>query len=242
MPKVSEQAIVALRRRVPTWGARKLLAWLAERYPEMDRPSVSRTSALLSRRGRVKPRRRQRRQWEHPGRPRFQTPSPRTRRCHPSHGSRADSACSVSRGFLVRSSETSTSIPETPVNHVPRQIVNLVPTAQMSLATALGGLLLGALMGWWLVSRYLAENPAPGPMGPNDLSAIVLTGRGRCVDVRSLGSPARGSARGALGTESRDPLRVASWGRASRGPTRPAPAGSARVLRCHPQDDWPRRR
>ena len=41
MSKAAEQALVAARRRYPTWGPRKLLAWLADRQPQLG-ASVSR--------------------------------------------------------------------------------------------------------------------------------------------------------------------------------------------------------
>ena len=67
---------MAARRRHPTWGPRKLLAWLADRQPQLELPSPGRAAALLARKGLVKPRRRRRRRWEHPGRPRFETKAP----------------------------------------------------------------------------------------------------------------------------------------------------------------------
>ena len=76
MSQAAERAIVAARRRHPTWGPRKLLAWLADRQPQLELPSPGRAAALLARKGLVKPRRRRRRRWEHPGRPRFETKAP----------------------------------------------------------------------------------------------------------------------------------------------------------------------
>ncbi len=58
-------AIVEVRRQHPSWGPRKLLAWLDERRPELTLPAASTAGDLLKRRGLVQPRRR-RRQWEHP--------------------------------------------------------------------------------------------------------------------------------------------------------------------------------
>jgi len=43
------------------------------------------------------------------------------------------------------------------------------------LYTAGVGIILGIALGWWLVSRHLAEHPTAGPMGPNEIYAIVLT-------------------------------------------------------------------
>lgn len=60
------QLIVAARRAHPSWGPRKLLAWLAPRYPALELPAVSTAGDLLARRGLVKTRRR-RRQHTHPG-------------------------------------------------------------------------------------------------------------------------------------------------------------------------------
>jgi putative transposase len=60
------QLIVAARRAHPSWGPRKLLAWLAPRHPELELPAISTAGDLLARRGLVKKRRRQR-QHTHPG-------------------------------------------------------------------------------------------------------------------------------------------------------------------------------
>ena len=76
MSLAAARALVATRRRHPTWGPRKLLAWLAHRHPELELPSAGRTGALLARQGLVKPRKRRRRRWEHPGRPSFPVHAP----------------------------------------------------------------------------------------------------------------------------------------------------------------------
>jgi len=65
-------AIVEARRQHPSWGPRKLLAWLDERRPDLDLPAASTAGDLLRRRGLVQPRRR-RRHWQHPGAPRMVT-------------------------------------------------------------------------------------------------------------------------------------------------------------------------
>lgn len=61
-------ALLELRHRRPSWGARKLLAYLAKRHPEWPLPSPSGVCALLKRRGLVR-RKRTRRVIGHPGKP-----------------------------------------------------------------------------------------------------------------------------------------------------------------------------
>jgi len=56
-----QDVIVWARKQRPRWGPRKLRAWLANRYPSEDFPSVSAMGAILKRRGLVTPRRRRRR-------------------------------------------------------------------------------------------------------------------------------------------------------------------------------------
>lgn len=71
-PTQLDRALAALvidaRQRHPTWGARKLLAWLARRHTRATWPAPSTVAALLKREGLVYPRRR-RRVLGHPGRP-----------------------------------------------------------------------------------------------------------------------------------------------------------------------------
>jgi transposase InsO family protein len=50
--------IVALRKRFPLWGPKKLRAWLYEREPNITWPAASTIGALLKQRGMVKERRR----------------------------------------------------------------------------------------------------------------------------------------------------------------------------------------
>lgn len=67
--KTSEQVealILEARRAHPTWGARKLLPYLARRHPETILPAVSTAAALLARHGMTK-KRRARRPPRHPG-------------------------------------------------------------------------------------------------------------------------------------------------------------------------------
>jgi hypothetical protein len=61
-------ALLELRRRHPTWGAKKLLAVLGRRHPRLTLPAPSTAAALLQRAGLVTARRR-RRALVHPGRP-----------------------------------------------------------------------------------------------------------------------------------------------------------------------------
>lgn len=68
MPERVARAIVEARRRHPTWGPRKLLAWLRERAPDEPWPAASSAGELLKREGLVRPRKRRQRS-AHPGRP-----------------------------------------------------------------------------------------------------------------------------------------------------------------------------
>ena len=61
-------ALLELRRRHPTWGAKKLLAVLGRRHPRLTLSAPSTAAALLQRAGLVTARRR-RRALVHPGRP-----------------------------------------------------------------------------------------------------------------------------------------------------------------------------
>jgi hypothetical protein len=56
-----EDFIVDARKERPRWGARKLRAWLSDRYPGRVLPSTSCIAAILERRGLTVPRRRRRR-------------------------------------------------------------------------------------------------------------------------------------------------------------------------------------
>lgn len=63
-----EEALLALRRKQPRWGARKLLEILGGQQPEMRLPAPSTVAAILKRNGLVDGHRRRRREG-HPGRP-----------------------------------------------------------------------------------------------------------------------------------------------------------------------------
>jgi len=52
--------LVAARKHHPRWGARKLRAWLLDRYSNVPVPSASAIAAILKRRGLIAPRRRRR--------------------------------------------------------------------------------------------------------------------------------------------------------------------------------------
>src|SRR5262245_39966319 len=66
MSETVARLICDARRAHPTWGPRKLLDWLAPRYPDVDLPAASTAGDLLAREGLVKKRRR-RRTDHHPG-------------------------------------------------------------------------------------------------------------------------------------------------------------------------------
>jgi putative transposase len=59
-------AIVALRKRYPTWGGKKIVVVLGEKHPTWSLPAISTANDLLKRHGLVSPRRR-RRPVGHPG-------------------------------------------------------------------------------------------------------------------------------------------------------------------------------
>jgi transposase InsO family protein len=67
-PEPVVAALLALRRRRPRWGAKKLLWQLAQREPTWRLPALSTAQAILKRHGLVPPRRARRRH-AHPGRP-----------------------------------------------------------------------------------------------------------------------------------------------------------------------------
>jgi putative transposase len=67
-PEHIVEAIVALRQRHPSWGAKKLLPILEKRHPNWDLPGRSTVCDILSRQGLV-PKKRMRRHIGHPGKP-----------------------------------------------------------------------------------------------------------------------------------------------------------------------------
>jgi putative transposase len=74
------ESILALRRRHPFWGAKKLLTILARRHPKVQWPARSTVCDLLSRHGVVE-RKRRRRYPGHPGRPSTEMESPNDTWC-----------------------------------------------------------------------------------------------------------------------------------------------------------------
>jgi transposase InsO family protein len=75
-PEEISEALLALRRKYPTWGPRKLLAWLWKREPEVSWPAASTVGDLLKRQGLVPGRRASARRWPHPGRPSMEASAP----------------------------------------------------------------------------------------------------------------------------------------------------------------------
>ena len=61
MPAELAAMMLAVRREHPTWGPRKVRAWLRERYPGCPWPAASTIGGLLTRHGLTVPRRRRRR-------------------------------------------------------------------------------------------------------------------------------------------------------------------------------------
>jgi transposase InsO family protein len=57
----SAQMILAARKEHPTWGPRKILAWISRKNPRMQLPAASTAGDLLKRYGLTQPRRRRRR-------------------------------------------------------------------------------------------------------------------------------------------------------------------------------------
>src|SRR5215470_10772705 len=57
LPSGVAARLLDVRQKHPTWGARKLLAWLRAREPELQLPAVSTVCALLKRLNLVHPRR-----------------------------------------------------------------------------------------------------------------------------------------------------------------------------------------
>lgn len=54
------EAICALKHKYPSWGPKKLVAWLGDHHPEIDWPAASTAGEVLKRAGLVAPRKRKR--------------------------------------------------------------------------------------------------------------------------------------------------------------------------------------
>lgn len=67
IPEEMRELLLSARRAHPTWGPRKILAWLQRRHPELVLPAASTVGDLYRREHLVEPRKRQRK-WSHPGR------------------------------------------------------------------------------------------------------------------------------------------------------------------------------
>jgi transposase InsO family protein len=68
--------LLELRRQHPTWGPRKLLAWLRKREPEVSWPAASTAGGILKRHGLVEARVRARRPWPCSSRPSIHAEAP----------------------------------------------------------------------------------------------------------------------------------------------------------------------
>lgn len=69
------ELLLESRRAHPTWGPRKIVAWLQKRHPELTLPAASTVGDLYSREDMVK-RRPRRRHWAQPGRARVEVAEP----------------------------------------------------------------------------------------------------------------------------------------------------------------------
>lgn len=74
-PEEIVEALIAVRQRHPSWGAKKLLATVEKRHPEWPLPARSTVCEILRRQGLV-PKQRRRRVIGHPGKPSTQALSP----------------------------------------------------------------------------------------------------------------------------------------------------------------------
>ena len=74
-PSEMVEALLQVRRRHPSWGAKKLLPFVHKRHPEWALPSRSTVCDILSREGLI-PKKRRRRVIGHPGKPQTQMLAP----------------------------------------------------------------------------------------------------------------------------------------------------------------------
>jgi putative transposase len=76
MSEAVREALLEVRRKHPSWGPRKLLAWLEARHPRTAWPAPSSVGDLLRREGLVAERRRRPRREPHPGPPQIAAKEP----------------------------------------------------------------------------------------------------------------------------------------------------------------------
>ena len=76
IPDHVAELLLETRRNHPTWGPRKLIAYLKPRHRHISFPAISTVGDLLKRHGLVKSRRTQRRRPDHPGAPAFEASAP----------------------------------------------------------------------------------------------------------------------------------------------------------------------
>jgi putative transposase len=80
VPVEVQRLLLEAKAQHPTWGARKLLPWLARRHPELALPAASTAGDLLRRKGLTQTQKR-RRKWRHPGEPAFHAEEPNALWC-----------------------------------------------------------------------------------------------------------------------------------------------------------------
>lgn len=76
VPEPVAELLLATRRNHPTWGPRKLIAYLKRRHQDICLPAISTVGDLLKRHGLVSTRRPQRRKPDYPGAPAFEANAP----------------------------------------------------------------------------------------------------------------------------------------------------------------------
>jgi transposase InsO family protein len=154
------EAIEALRRQRPSWGARKIVAWLSGREPEIVWPSASTADAILRRAGLVTRRRR------HPRAPPRQ--GGLTEPCHANHVWAADH-----KGW-VRLGDGSRAEPLTVTDGFSRYLIALSATGSTALGEA-RPLFERAFAEHGLPEVIRSDNGTPfaaaGPTGLTQLSA-----------------------------------------------------------------------
>jgi hypothetical protein len=219
-----QELLIAARCQHPSWGPRKLLAWLERRHRGRHFPAPSSVGDLLRRRGLVKPRRRRRRVQPRVARPgRYDAPNAtwcadfkgwfRT-----GDGERCD-PLTISDGYSRF--VLGCHIVERPtLEHVQPQFERVfveygLPTAIRTdngppfASTGLGGL--SRLAVWWLRLGITPDRIEPGaPSRMGDTSAFTRRSRTRrlrrCIDPRSTAATIR-----SLHTEYNEDRHTSLW-------------------------------